>query len=299
MKKLLFIGCNHAQLPYLLELKKYNFEIIGTDKNPSAPGKDLCNNFYQVAYDDYDGLIEIGYKENFNEEDFIFTASSQFAHKGAAHFANQFGIEFPMEKIIDVCLDKTLFYNQFQKFDIPIPETSFVKNKNELINSVKKLDQNKGYYLKSDFSKNPNYVYRFKPDTLNVDNIFWGKDRYLQNHYILQKEFVGEPLRVNIYGNRFNVFKFEGIYKLSSCKDEIEKRGILNSLIRFIENMCLSKWLIKFDIIMNEENYAVLDVGLEPPYRMVNESKAQGINFAKYYVKQYISKKISYPKSLD
>jgi len=299
MKKLLFIGCNHDQLPYLLELKKHQFEIIGTDMNSNAPGKELCNKFYQVGYDDCYGLIDIGIKEKFNLDDTIFTASAQFAHKGAAHFANKFGIDYPTEKNIDICLDKTLFYNKFQKLGIPIPETSFITNKEDFVSTIKKLDEKSSYYLKSDFSKNPNYVYRFNPENVKVDDIFWGRDRYLRNHYILQKEFIGESLRINIYGERYNVFQFEPMKKISDKKKYIETVGVINSLLKYIKDLGLDRWLIKFDIILNNENYVVLDVGLDPPFRMVKESKLQGINFAKYYVKQYLSQKVNYPESLD
>jgi hypothetical protein len=299
LNKLLFIGCNHDQLPYLLELKKYQFDIIGTDMNPNAPGKNLCNKFYHVGYDDLDGLKEIGINEKFKSDDKVFTASAQFAHKGAAHFAHKYDIEYPLESNIDLCLDKTLFYKQFQKLEIPIPQTHFISDKDEFINAISSLDNSTNYYLKSDFSKNPNYVYKFNPMNVDIDNIFWGRDRYLKNHYILQKEFIGESLRINVYGNRFNVFQFEPMKKISEKKDEIIENGVLRSFLKFIKDQQLEKWLIKFDIILNKEDYVVLDVGLDPPFRMVNESKLQNINFAKYYVGHYLNQQVEYPESLD
>ena len=298
-RKLLFLGCNHNQIPYLKVLRQQDWFIIGVDINPSAPGKKLCHKFYNSGYDDLPTLIEIGKKENFEDKDKIFTASSQFAHKGAAHFANKFGIDYPTEKNIDICLDKTLFYNKFQKLGIPIPETSFITNKEDFVSTIKKLDEKSSYYLKSDFSKNPNYVYRFNPENVKVDDIFWGRDRYLRNHYILQKEFIGESLRINIYGERYNVFQFEPMKKISDKKKYIETVGVINSLLKYIKGLGLDRWLIKFDIILNNEDYVVLDVGLDPPFRMVNEAKLQNINFAKYYVKQYLGQKVDYPESLD
>ena len=134
---------------------------------------------------------------------------------------------------------------------------------------------------------------------MKVDDIFWGRDRYLQNHYILQKEFIGESLRINIYGSQFNVFQFESMKLLSGKKNKIIKVGVIESLKNFIKDQKFEKWLIKFDIILNNEDYVVLDVGLDPPFRMVRESKLQCINFAKYYVKQYLYLKIDYPESLD
>ena len=299
MTKLLFLGCNHDQLPYLLELQKYQFEIIGTDLNSNAPGKKLCNKFYQVGYDNYDGLINVGMKEKFNSDDSIFTASAQFAHKGAAHFANKFDIRYPAVRNIDICLDKTLFYNKFQKLGIPIPETSFITNKENFVSTINELDENSNYYLKSDFSKNPNYVYRFNPKNVIVDDIFWGRDRYLQNHYILQNEFIGETLRINIYGDRFNVFQFEPMKKISEKKKELVTAGVIKSLSEYIKNLGLDKWLVKFDVIINNGNYVVLDVGLDPPSRMVKEAKLQGINFVKFYINQYLNQKVDYPQSLD
>ena len=45
-RKLLFIGCNFNQLKYLKELIKKDLFIIGTDINDKAPGRALCNKFY-------------------------------------------------------------------------------------------------------------------------------------------------------------------------------------------------------------------------------------------------------------
>ena len=71
MNKLLFIGCNNNQIPYLKEINKYSFKIIGTDINIDAPGRELCDKFYQVGYDDLSGLSSIGTQENFNCDDKI------------------------------------------------------------------------------------------------------------------------------------------------------------------------------------------------------------------------------------
>ena len=62
-RKLLFLGCNHNQIPYLKVLRQQDWFIIGVDINPSAPGKKLCHKFYNSGYDDLPALIEIGKKE--------------------------------------------------------------------------------------------------------------------------------------------------------------------------------------------------------------------------------------------
>ena len=57
--KILFIGCNHDQLPYLKNLSNRGFEIIGTDLNDDAPGKNFTDRFYRVSYTDIDGLLQL------------------------------------------------------------------------------------------------------------------------------------------------------------------------------------------------------------------------------------------------
>ena len=98
-RKLLFLGCNHNQVSYLEILREQDWFILGVDINPNAPGKTLCDSFVCTGYDNLRKLIEIGKKEKFSHKDKIFTASSQFAHKGAAHFANYFKSLFSSRSI--------------------------------------------------------------------------------------------------------------------------------------------------------------------------------------------------------
>jgi len=299
MHKVLFLGCNDDQLPYLKELKLLPFEIIGTDINDNAPGKGLCDNFYSVGYDNLEQLVAIGRENGFTSKDKVFTASSQFAHKGAAHFASIFDIVYPSESTIDICLDKALFYKHFQKLGMPIPETVFIENREGFENFLLSLDNSTAYYLKSDFSKNPNYIYRFTRENIKPEEIFWGRDRHLQNCYILQKEVKGKSLRINIYGNRFNIFDFDSMSKLNVLKNDLVNVGVINSLQSFIDDQSLNNWLVKFDIILDDTKFVVLDVGLDPPYRMVKEANLQQINFSKYYIAQYLYNQVDYPQTLD
>tara|TARA_B100001057_G_scaffold495830_2_gene595734 strand:- start:850 stop:1749 length:900 start_codon:yes stop_codon:yes gene_type:complete len=297
-KKLLFLGCNFDQIPYLKFLKNKNFQIIGLDLNLNAPGKTYCDKFYNIGYDNLNGLLQVGKKENFNSGDMVFTAASQFAKKGAAHFSAYFGIKFPSERSIDICLNKSLFYDYFIQNDVPIPQTYLIKNEIELKKRIEKFNS-QFLYLKSDFSKNPKYVYRFNSSNIPLDKIFWGKDRYLSDHYILQKEVKGQSLRINIYGNRFNVFNFLNQKKTFSYHNQIKKLDILSSLRRVMKKLEIESWLVKFDIILNPDNYVVLDIGLDPPMRMRNFCKSKNINFEKHYLSQYLYGKLNYPDILD
>jgi hypothetical protein len=299
MPKLLFLGCNHDQVPYLEALRGRGFIIIGTDSNQEAPGIGLCDKFYNVNYDDTLGLIDIGLKEQFSTDDYVFTAAAQFAHRGAAVFAEYFNIQYPEVKAVDLCLDKSVYYEYFRNNNIPIPETSYITSEQELTEALSNTSGHQNYYLKSDFSKNPNYVYRFSINNIPWDKLFWGRDRYLREKYILQQEFNGVSVRINIYGDRFNVYDFNTGKKTVKYHNELSRLGVIKKLRNLMNILGMPKWLLKFDVILDDNAYAVLDIGLDPPYRMVHEAKSQSINFMDHYLNQYLFNKISYPEDMD
>ena len=297
-KKLLFLGCNYSQIPYLKAINKRKWLIIGVDLNKNSPGKAFCEKFYNVGYDNLKGLIKVGLNEKFSNNDMVFTAASQFAHKGAAHFSEYFNIKYPQEKTIDLCLNKIKFYDYFLKNNVPIPNTCNIKNKNELKSEILN-SKCETFYLKSDFSKNPSYVYKFYKSKIPWDNFFWGKDRYLREHYVLQEEVKGTSLRINIFGNRYNVFDFQSGLKTKIYNDKIVDLGIFTILKNFLKNLKIENWLVKFDIILHKDKYVVLDIGLDPPMRMLKYSKENNIKFEKLYIEHYLYGKINYPKKLD
>ena len=299
IKKILFIGCNHDQLPYLTELKLRGYFIVGIDKNPDAPGSSLCDVFYEVGYDEIESMIRIGEQHKFGPEDKVFTAAAQFAHKGAASFAGYFGCFYPKVADIDSCLDKVAYYKVFPEIGVPIPFTKFIQKKSSLKSALKQFNPNTFCYLKSDYSKNPNYVYRFQVSAYEDQKIFWGRDRYLREYYILQEEVLGPSLRINLYGDRFNIYDFNTGLKADAFKSMAESVGVLKALRKIRSHYGMDRWLIKFDVIINEDGFAVLDIGMDPPFRMNKTSVENGINFARHYLDHYLDGVMSYPLSLD
>ena len=294
MNKILFIGCNDDQIPYLRELKNRELYVIGTDINSKAPGLKLCDRFYNIAYDQFAELIEIGNKEQFTKSDYIFTASAQFAHLGAAIFAGKFGIKYPPQKTIQICLDKSKFYRYFKQNNIPIPATCFIEDEKKLISEINNFGKNKNYFLKSDQSKNPNYIYNFNGNNVPLNNINWEKDRYFQKYYILQEEFLGTHVRLNIFGDEYNYYPFD----ISKGFDLTINQELLDSIIihlkQIITSLSLSSWLIKFDIIVHNEKWVALDIGLDPPYRMLNYYINNNLDFYTSYIDQYLFKNYTY-----
>lgn len=297
--KILFIGCNFNQLPYLEELRRRKYFIVGIDKNPDAVGRALCDVFYEIGYNEIEAMIRIGEHNKFGPEDKIFTAAAQFAHKGAASFAAYFGCSYPNVADIDSCLDKVAYYRVFPEIGVPIPLTKLVQSKDGLKSALKKFNPDAFCYLKSDYSKNPNYVYRFKVSAYEEQEIFWGRDRYLREYYILQEEVLGPSLRINLYGDRFNIYDFDTGLKTDAFKPVLESLGVLKALRKVRSHYGMDRWLIKFDVIINDIGFAVLDIGMDPPFRMKKTSEEFGVNFAEHYLDHYLNGVISYPLTLD
>ena len=300
MKKALCLGLNLNQIPYIEEIKQMGFYIIGTDLNEKSPGIKLVDKFYKCGYDNYDLLIEVGEKEKFTSKDKVFTASAQFAHLGAAYFANNFNINYPKLDDIKLCLDKTLFYTYFEKNDISIPKTWYLTKKEELDNILKTQLKNSSFYLKSDNSKNPNYIYKFTKKNYNDIDINWKKDRYFQKYYILQEEFFGEHIRLNIFGDKFSVYFFDA-KKINNDKSYqislVKNSKVLNKLKSLIEKLNIQNWLIKFDVIINKDfDFVVLDIGIDPPYRMLKDYQNSNLDFKKSYCQLYLNGKNIFEK---
>ncbi len=297
MKKVLVTGLNNNQLPYLKELKKLGFKVIGTDLNKDAVGVKFCDKFVCCGYTETNKLIEICKEENFTKNDKVFSASSQTSYLALSEVASYFSIPFPSKDAIETAIGKKLLYQFFEKHKIPYPKTEIIYNEN----SLKEKLENKNYYLKSDYSKNPNYIYKIENGKLDFDKVVWKKDRYLKECYILQEEFIGKHLRFNIFGDYFTTFPFDSKVAIEkgqiegSLKNLVKQLKIPNTLKFAAEKLGFSNFLIKFDVILSESKFVVLDIGIDPPYRMRNYYQSQNLNFVKMYVKHYILGEITYP----
>ena len=139
MDFLIFLGCNYKQLPYLISIKK-KYKIILIDKNNNNPGKKYAYLNYNCSYNDISGLSKIYGKIKKLNIKKVFTASSHYAHQGAAYFAKKFKLKYPLLKNIDICLDKSKFYPFFEKNKLLIPKTKYVKNYLQLKKELSKYN---------------------------------------------------------------------------------------------------------------------------------------------------------------
>lgn len=289
-RKAFVLGGNHDQVPYIRELKRRGFNIVLTDRNKNAPAIDLADNFKAIGYDDIDDLLEFSKLTDLCSDDIVFTAAAQFAHRAGARIASLHSIRYPNIEVIEECLDKALFYNAFERSGIPIPPTSYVKNPNEMISAINKHGSEKQFYLKSDMSKNPNYIYTFIGRDADPESVFWGRDRYLNEQYILQEAFDGTCIRLNICGDYFNAYDFNSGRRVSdeSLYRYMGPHEIILILKDYLHSKGLSEWLIKFDIIVKDTGWVALDIGIDPPSRMLQSYTELGLDFFAEYIDQYL-----------
>lgn len=288
MTKLLFLGCNIDQVPYLKIAKSKGYFVVGTDLNLKAPGVSLCDRFYNVGYEDYEGLADIGKKEGFKNTDKIFTASSQFAYLGASFFAEKFKISFISQKTALLCLDKSTFYPFFESFGLNVPEWKIWNG----------TLPDYPAYLKSDFGKSPNYCYSLSLGD-KLPNLPKNFDRFYRKSFILQKEILGTHFRINCVGGKFFVFKKKTDQESTPAKDFKFDNATKNNITRILGDLGLLEHLVKFDIIEKDDKIYFLDIGLEPPMRLKLYLDGAGYDFDTLYFEHLLEGKINYPEFLS
>src|SRR3989344_5046756 len=285
MTKLLFLGCNTDQISYLKIAKSKGYFVVGTDLNPNAPGVSLCDRFYNVGYEDYAGLVELGRKEEFGPTDKVFTAGSQFAYLGASFFAEEFKIPFISRESALLCLDKSSFYPFFESYRLNVPEWKIWDG----------VLPDHPAYLKSDFGKSPNYCYRINLGD-KLPDLPQAHDRFYRKYFILQKEMPGVHFRINFFGGKFFAFKKKTDAESTPARDFAFDPKTRGNIDRMLNDLGLSKHFVKFDIIENEGKIYFLDIGLEPPMRLKIYLDRSGYDFDTLYFEHLVLGKINYPE---
>lgn len=278
MKKLLFLGCNHLQMDYLRAARDLGFHVIATDKNPEAPGAAEADVFQIAGYLDQQQLLSVAQRHGFSTGDRIFTASAHFAYEGAAQLAQSLGLVFPSSEIVDTCLDKRKFYDLLTSLSIPVPPT-------RIHHDGISLEPGRKYYLKSDYGKTPHYNYYISDHLPNLPS----HDLYYRDCFLLQEEIVGQHFRVNLYGDQMALFvtvgdnSFSPLLRLPEGHEKIHEK-----LLSLRSALGLNNWLIKFDVLMDDAGWYVIDLGLDPPMRLRQLCQWQGISFCEAYTRQYL-----------
>ncbi|RMD90751.1 MAG: hypothetical protein D6813_08655, partial [Calditrichaeota bacterium] len=261
-RKVLILGCNHLQIPYIKEARKLGFFVIGCDRNPHAPGREFVDRFYCVGYDDFQNLLKIAEQESLTAEDRLFTAASHFAYEGLGYVAESTNIPFPSRQNIDICLDKIKFYELLKQYQLQFPHTQiFHKNRPPEINPEKT------YYLKSDYGKSPNYCYLVKDG--NFPDLPDKFDNFYRHYFLIQEAVVGDHYRLNLYRDQVACFLNYGTnHFLPLHLPGIHAQEFIYQLQKLQCDLHLSNFIIKIDYIVSSKGCFVLDIGLDPPMRL-------------------------------
>ena len=287
--KILFLGCNYNEIPYLKNLQERGFFVTATDMNPDAPGMRIADSAIICGYNDFEGLDKAIAKEGSEEFVMVFTASAQFAHLGASYISKQLGVPYPSMDNISACLDKTAFYPLFQENRIAIPNTHYVRNLSELKNALSNYPAETDFYLKSDYSKNPNHIYTGNSAGLIQQKIQWTPDRYFREYYVLQQTYAGYGIRLNLFPGGYELYEFETAKAINIDNwPQFKDYKILELLRTLSEKLGMQNWLLKFDILIGKDGYVVLDIGMDPPYRMKKNWEENGRNFVDFYLGLYV-----------
>ena len=189
--------------------------MLSNSLNGDAPGRHLAHEFVQVSYTEIEKLAIKVKNVGLTSLDKVFTASSQSAQLAASRIAHDHNISYPSFRNIQACIDKKETYELFANHKISIPKTQYIFDKISLVETFKNLNEKNIYYLKSDFSKNPKYIYFGNKDQILNKKINWTKDQFFQKAYILQECFQGHGIRINLYGDNFEIYDFEKNHRLS------------------------------------------------------------------------------------
>lgn len=210
--------------------------------------------------------------------DRIFTAAAHFAWEGAAQVARAADIPFINPASVDICLDKVKFYEVLRGYDL-LPSTELYQPGSAIV-----PDRSKVYYLKSDYGKSPHYCYR-------VAGGDWpampaAHDRYYRKHFILQEEILGAHYRVDLYGDQMAVFLKirDDVCLPIPCLGPGHSQ-IHAALADIVRRLGLGTIITKFDLVASAEGAFVIDIGLDPPFRLKSLYSWMGLDFADAYVR--------------
>ena len=106
----------------------------------------------------------------------------------------------------------------------------------------------------------------------------------MRQHYVLQEEFVGDHIRLNLVGERLYTFPLDPKKKIKTKSNLIKKFDIKTKLTSLCNENGLNNWLVKFDLVMNNQDYVLLDIGIDPPMRMLKLCEEMNFPFYESYI---------------
>lgn len=276
--KIAFLGCSDQQLPYLDAALRLSDEVIVFDQRPREALSARNCDVHAISYSDFVAISEILARAGFGANDAVFTGAAHFAWDTVARIRAHFGQPGPSETDVDLALDKTKFYAALTAAEIKVPRYETIGPGDQF-----NVSSTATYFLKSDYGKSPNYLFRV--DQGRLPKIPSSFDTFYRSVFLLQDEIIGTHIRLNLVGGWAQaMLKVSDDVSVPVRARDILGDRLLEQLAIFTTSLRLSEQLTKFDIIVRGGEAFVIDIGLDPPNRLRAVVEHQGHPFADLYV---------------
>lgn len=75
MNKVLVLGGNTPQLPYIKYMHSNGYNVVLCDKNANSVSREFSSEFHAIGYDEVDSLFRLTLELGFTHEDKVFTST--------------------------------------------------------------------------------------------------------------------------------------------------------------------------------------------------------------------------------
>ena len=291
------IGLSPLQVPYLEALRELTSgRLFGIDRNPDAPGAAVVDEVHAADYADVSSVLRCLERWPVDRAWRLFSASSQLSLRALASIGERTGAPFPTVASIDVVLDKSLLYRSLRGSGLPIPRTINVSAPEGLSRAVSDFfaSGSESVFVKSDWSKNPNYVFQIQdPSGLSSIDVTWVRDDRFHGTYVVQEAIEGASVRLNVLGqgvDDYVAFDFATGQRWPSNRTAgLVKYDFHRGVQDLISNFGLRRFIVKIDVIVDsgDNPLAVLDIGLDPPSRLQREAQSDSIHALDRFLQEY------------
>jgi hypothetical protein len=86
-------------------------------------------------------------------------------------------------------------------------------------------------------------------------------------------------------GKSCYIFPLDQDDLLMTNKESLEKMGLINKLQKLCSESGLERWVVKFDVVVSQTSYVLLDIGIDPPMRMKRSCESLNFPFFSEYIK--------------
>ncbi|SNU02003.1 carbamoyl-phosphate synthase large subunit [Ruaniaceae bacterium KH17] len=126
---LLVIGASSLQVPAIVTAQRLGYRVAAVDRNPSAPGARIADEFAQVSTTDAIGIKEVAAGCGAQG---IITIGTDLPMRALAFASQALGLRSPSEESAYVATDKIAMHEALDGAGVPIPKSVPIVEKRDL-----------------------------------------------------------------------------------------------------------------------------------------------------------------------